>query len=150
MKVRLGLCCLLAVVLAIPVSAQQKPVQSDQQIIISLERQWNDAFYQKDMETVDKMLAQEFMATYEDGSRGDRDRELTLTKEFDQRIESAVQDDFTVKVYGDTAVVWFTLHLVGIRRGAPAEVILSFTDIWVMRDGRWQCVSTHSTKVTAS
>jgi hypothetical protein len=24
---------------------------------------------------------------------------------------------------------------------------LRYTDVWVLRDGRWQCVSTHSTRV---
>ena len=62
-------------------------------------------------------------------------------------MESAIQDEFTVRVYGDTAVVWFRLHLVGIRQGQRAEVTFRYTDVWVLRDGRWLCVSTHSTKV---
>ncbi len=52
-----------------------------------------------------------------------------------------------MKVYDKTAVVWFTLHLVGIRNGERAEVTLRYTDVFVLRDGRWLCVSTHSTKV---
>jgi ketosteroid isomerase-like protein len=64
-------------------------------------------------------------------------------------VESAVQDDFTVKVYGNTAVVWFTLRLVGLKQGQRAELLLRYTDVWVMRDGRWQCVSAHSTRITA-
>jgi ketosteroid isomerase-like protein len=67
--------------------------------------------------------------------------------EFNQQVESAIQDEFTVRVYHDTAVVWFTLHLVGTRQGQRAELTLRFTDVWVNRDGRWQCVSTHSTRV---
>jgi len=26
---------------------------------------------------------------------------------------------------------------------------LSYTDVWVLRDGSWRCVSAHSTRVTA-
>ena len=63
-------------------------------------------------------------------------------------MESAIQDEFTVRVYRDTAVVWFTLRLVGIRQGQRAEVAYRYTDVWVLRHGRWQCVSTQSTKVT--
>ena len=60
---------------------------------------------------------------------------------------SATQDDFIVQVYGETAVVWFTLRVVGIRRGEEAEIALRYTDVWVMRDGRWQCVASQSTRL---
>jgi hypothetical protein len=128
-------------------ASQVAPVESDQQILIKLERRWNEAFYEKDVAFIETILADEFIATYEDGSRGDRARELALAAAFNQQVESAVQDDFTVKVYRDTAVVWFTLRLVGIRQGQRAELTLAYTDVWVMRDGRWQCVSTQSTRV---
>ncbi len=122
-------------------------MRSEQQILIELERGWNEAFYAKDIAFIEGVLADEFTATYDDGSRGDRARELTLSTEFNQQVVSAVQDGFTVRLYDDTAVVWFTLRLVGIRQGERAELAFSYTDVWVRRDGRWQCVSTHSTRM---
>ncbi len=143
--------CVLAAAWAVTASASQRPpVESDQQILIELERGWNDAFYRKDVAFIEELLAEEFMATYDDGSRGDKAKELALTAEFNQQVESAIQDEFTVRVYRDTAVVWFTLRLVGIRQGQRAQVTLRYTDVWVLRDGRWQCVSTQSTKVNPS
>jgi ketosteroid isomerase-like protein len=148
MRRRVWLCSVLAATWAVTASASQgAPVESDQQILIKLERSWNEAFYQKDLAFIQTILADEFIATYEDGSRGDKARELALAAEFNQQVESAVQDDFTVKVYRDTAVVWFTLRIVGIRQGQRAELTLRYTDVWIMRDGRWQCVSTQSTRV---
>ena len=142
------LCCVVATAGAVTASASQgPPVESDQQILIELEQGWNEAFYRKDVAFIEALLADEFMATYEDGSQGDKARELVLTTEFNQQVESAIQDEFTVRVYGDTAVVWFRLHLVGIRQGQRAEVTFRYTDVWVLRDGRWRCVSTQSTKV---
>lgn len=149
MRRRDWLCSVLAATWVVTTSASQgTPVESDQQILIKLERSWNEAFYQKDIAFIQTILADEFIATYEDGSRGDKARELALAAEFNQQVESAVQDDFTVKVYRDAAVVWFTLRIVGIRQGQRAELTLRYTDVWVMRDGRWQCVSTQSTRVT--
>ena len=130
-------------------ASQRQPAESDQQVLIKLERSWNDAFYRKDVAFIGSILADEFVATYEDGSRGDKAKELALVAAFNQQVESAVQDDFTVKIYGDTAVVWFTLRLVGIKQGQKAELRLRYTDVWVMRNGRWQCVSAHSTRLTA-
>ena len=62
-------------------------------------------------------------------------------------MESAVQDEFTVKIYRDTAVVWFRLQVVGFKEGLRTGVTLRYTDVWVKRDGRWQCVSSQSTRV---
>lgn len=142
----LAVALLVSVAVATPL-AQRARVASDQDVLIALERRWNDAFYKKDTAFISSVLADEFVATYDDGSRGDRSKELALAAEFDQQVESAIQDEFQVKVYGNSAVVWFTLNVVGIKQGQRATLKLSYTDVWVMRDGRWQCVSSQSTRV---
>lgn len=149
MKVRLLLCCGLAVVVSFAATAavQRPPVESDQQILIELERGWNDAFYRKDVAFISNLLADEFVATYDDGSQGDKGKELALAVQFNQQVESAVQEDFAVRTYRDTAVVWFTLRVMGVRQGQRSELILRYTDVWIVRDGRWQCVSSQSTRV---
>jgi ketosteroid isomerase-like protein len=129
-------------------ASQDRGAASDQQILIQLERDWDAAFLRHDVRFIENILADEFIATYGDGTRGDRAKELSLAADFNQQIESSTQDDFTVKVYGDTAVVWFSLHLVGPSQGRRLEVTYRYTDVFVWRAGRWQCVATQSTKVT--
>ena len=146
MSVRHLLCCMLLASCVVPVAAAQR-VQSDQDVLIGLERGWNEAFYKKDAAFIETLLADEFIATYDDGRRGDKATELALVAAFDQQVESAVPDEFAVRVYRDTAVVWFTLRLVGIRQGQRSEMALRYTDVWIVRDGRWQCVSSQSTRV---
>lgn len=142
------LCWLLVATSAVTVTASQSPpVKSHQQLLVELEQGWNEAFYRKDVAFIENLLADEFIATYDDGKQGDKARELALALEFNQQVESAFQDDFIVKVYGNTAVVWFTLRLVGLRQGRPSELTLRYTDMWVFRDLRWQCVSSQSTRV---
>jgi ketosteroid isomerase-like protein len=135
-----------ALVAGAPARAAQAD-RADAQGLVSLETAWNDAFYRKDLAFIRTLLADEFIATYEDGSQGDKAKELLLTYEFNQQVDSAKQDDFVVKIYGDTAVVWFTLHLVGPRQGQEVAVDLRYVDVFVWREGRWQCVSSHSTRV---
>jgi ketosteroid isomerase-like protein len=143
-----AVCGVLAIVAVADLSASQsRPAESDQQVLVRLERQWNEAFYRKDVTFIETLLADEFIATYDDGSRGDKAKELALAAAFNQQVESAIQDEFAVKVYGDTAVVWFTLHLVGIKQGQRSGLTLRYTDVWIIRDGRWQCVSSQSTRV---
>ena len=147
---RESLFCVLAVAWAVTASGSQaRPVRSDQEILIELEQGWNAAFYRKDVRFIEDILAEEFIATYDDGSRGDKTKELTLAAEFNQQIDSSTLDDFTVKIYGDTAVVWFSLHLVGPSQGRRLEMSYRYVDVFVLRAGRWQCVATQSTKVTA-
>jgi ketosteroid isomerase-like protein len=135
-------------VLAVAVSATaQGSDRKNAQSLIQLERSWNEAFYRKDVSFLERVLADEFIATYEDGSQGDKVKEISLTKAFNQQVDSARQDDFVVKLYGDTAVVWFTLHLLGPKEGQQITVDLRYVDVFVWRANRWQCVSSHSTKM---
>jgi len=139
----------LALVLASagPGSASQR-VRSEQEILIELEHDWDDAFHRHDVRFIEPILADEFIVTYGDGSRGDKARELELAV-VDQPIESSTLDEFTVKVYRDTAVVWFTQHLVGTSQGERLELTFRYVDVFVFRDGRWQCVASQSTRVVA-
>ena len=145
--VRCTLVFLMAIA-SVSAIAQTRSAESDQDVLIGLERGWNDAVYKKDLAFIDSVLADDYTATYEDGDVGDRAKELRLVAEFNQQVESAIQDDFTVRVYHDTAVVRFTLHLVGIKQGQRTALDLRYSDVWVMRDGRWRCVSSQSTRVT--
>ena len=129
-------------------SADAQRVRSDQDILMQLEHDWDAAFHRHDVVFIETLLAEEFVATYDNGVRGDKARELELAADRSQQIESSRLDEFIVKTYRDTAVVWFSLHLVGTSQGRPLEITLRYTDTWVFREGRWQCVASHSTRLT--
>lgn len=145
-----GLWIAAALVVATAPAAAQVPVRSDQEILIQLERDWVRALQRNDVTFVDGVLAEEFIATYGDGSRGDRARELKLVAEFNSQVDEWTVGEFIVKVYRDTAVVWFTQRMVGPVQGKPTEIVTRYQDVFVMRDGRWQCVASQSTRVTES
>jgi len=140
-----------ALLLAAPaVSAQQaRRAQSDQEILIKLERDWDFAFHHQDVKFIESVLAPEFVATYAEGQRADRAKELQNAKEFNQQIDSSVLDEFVVHVYGDTAVVLFTQKLTGPSKGQSLTLTFRYMDVFVLRDGRWQCVASQSTRVTS-
>jgi ketosteroid isomerase-like protein len=140
----------VALLLIVPVVAaaqQAAPVRSDQDILIQLEHDWDAAFHRHDAAFIDRILADEFIVTYDNGVRADRTVELMLAKTANENIESSTLDEFIVKEFGNTAVVWFTLHLVGPINGERVQNDYRFTDVFVLRDGRWQCVSSQSTRV---
>ena len=142
--------CLLAASSAVSAAdVQSSPVRSEQEILIQLEQDWDDAFHRNDARFIEPILADEFVVTYGDGSRGDKAKELELAT-VEQAIESSRLDDFIVKVYRDTAVVWFTQHLVGQSKGQKLELTFRYVDMFVFRAGRWQCVASQSTRVSGA
>ena len=130
-------------------AAAQMSVKSAQEILIQLERDWVAALQRNDVKFVDSVLAEEFVATYGDGSRGDRKRELQLVAEFNSQVDKWTVDEFIVKVFRDTAVVWFTQRMVGPVQGKPTEIVTRYMDVFVLRNGKWLCVASQSTRVTA-
>ena len=122
------------------------PPTPGEQELIQLERAWDAAFVAKDMRFIERVLAEEFVATYGDGTRGDKAAEMAQTIDFDQRVDSSVLDSFRVRIYGDTAVVWFTLHLLGPVQGKSVEITYQYLDVWVLREGKWKCVASQSTR----
>ena len=135
-------------VAATPASGQQtRRAQSDQEVLIKLERDWDYAFHHKDVKFIEDVLAPEFVATYAEGQRADRAKELENAANFNQQIDSSVLDEFVVHVYGDTAVVLFTQKLTGPSKGQTLTLTFRYMDVFVLRDGRWQCVASQSTRV---
>ena len=114
---------------------------------MQIEKDWDQAFLDKNIPFIENVLADEYLATYDDGARGDRAKELALDQEFNQQVDSSAVDGFIVKVYGDTAVVWFSRHMVGPTAKGPLALTLQYVDVFVWRAGRWQCVESQSTRV---
>jgi ketosteroid isomerase-like protein len=144
-----SLCLAAIATMIVPVAAGAQDIKSDQQILIELERAWDAAFHRQDAKLIETLLADEFVATYSDGSRGDKAKELSLVADNKQQVDSRRLDEFIVKTFGNTAVVWFTQILVGPVNGKPTEIRYRYVDVWVMRNGRWQAVASQSTRLNA-
>jgi hypothetical protein len=139
---------LLAALISASAVTYAQDVKSDQQILIEMERAWDAAFHKGDAKFIETLLADEFIATYGDGTRGDKAKELSLAGDRGQQIDSSRLDEFIVKTFGNTAVVWFTQILVGPVNGKPTEVRYRYVDVWVIRNGKWLAVASQSTRMT--
>jgi hypothetical protein len=146
---RLRVLGVVAALLAMSAAASAQEVKSDQQVLIELEQLWDAAFHRGDAKYIETLLADEFIATYGDGSRGDKAKELSLASDNRQQVDSSRLDEFIVKTFGNTAVVWFTQFLVGPVNGKPTEVRYRYVDVWVNRGGRWLAVASQSTRLNA-
>jgi ketosteroid isomerase-like protein len=142
----LAVCAVLVACAVVELPAQRR-VQSTQEILEQLERDWIAALQTNNVTFIDSVLAPEFIATYGDGSRADKARELQMVKDFNQQVDEWIIDEFIIKVFGDTAVVWFTQRMTGPVQGKPTQIVSRYTDVFVNRDGKWLCVASQSTRV---
>ena len=101
---------------------------------------WDAAITRGDVSTLDWLLAPEFSiggSTKEEYISWVQGRELA--------IDSAVSDDFDVKVYGSTAVLTARETIHGRdKKGAAVTLRFRYIDVWVKRSGQWRCVATES------
>ncbi len=62
-------------------------------------------------------------------------------------IESAISDNFDVRVYKDMAVLIARDTIKLRRKGVEVIEVYRYIDVWMKRDGRWQCVATESYQI---
>jgi len=143
MKLILCLLCLLmfAPVVAEGQGANDKDRSSLEEHLKGLVRQWDEAIVKRDTATLDRLLADEF--EFVGGVKKAAYLDSIKTQAADA-VTSAVSTDLQVLVYDNTAVVTGLDTISGQSKGQPYVAKWLYTDVWVKRAGRWQCVRTHA------
>ena len=113
-----------------------------EQELRALVRSWDDADVRGDAATLDRLLADEF--AFVGGPSKAQYLAAMKNKTPDSFIESAVSSDVQVQVYGNMAIVTGLDTVIGKTRGQPYIYKWLYMDVWITRDGRWQCVKTYS------
>jgi ketosteroid isomerase-like protein len=113
----------------------------DQAALVQIEHLWLQAVEQLDMAALGCILADEFEEADFAGALIDRPAMLATAENPGKGHPVVEFSDLHAEVYGDFA---FARGLAVIRSadGKP-QVRSRFTDIFVYRDGRWQCVAGH-------
>ena len=140
---------LLLVLLLVPIlaGAQSKPAArntktvttSAEDAVKKLEQQWLDALVRRDQATVDTILAPEFQDTMIDGRVHNREQALAAVLDTTRPALSRFFGRLEVKVYdGKFAVA----HGLVVMNGEKIrEAHIAFTDVFVLRNGKWQAVA---------
>lgn len=118
-----------------------------EQELMKLENGWNDAVVKNDVAFLDRILADDLTDTSADGTVSTKTQDIADLKSGDFKCTSAVADNFKVRVCGDTAVVTGRNTINAQFKGKDISGPYQFTDTWMKRDGRWQCVATHGSKI---
>jgi ketosteroid isomerase-like protein len=106
------------------------------------------AWIARDRPTIERLIAPDWKVTHVAGQRLTRSDVFRDMFESDAtRIEANLIDEVEVRLFGDTAVVTGRTHARGSQSGAPFDVTLRFTDVFVRRGDQWQAVASHATEV---
>jgi|MudIll2142460700_1097286.scaffolds.fasta_scaffold145185_1 ketosteroid isomerase-like protein len=126
----------------------QTQTESVEQELLKLEQDWTNANVKADFAFPDLILADDYVNTDFEGvvkTKGQYLEALKLDKEL--VISSMVTDDMKVHVYGEAAVVTGRNTVNGTYKGTDFSVQYRWTDTWVKKAGRWQCVATAESRI---
>jgi ketosteroid isomerase-like protein len=115
-----------------------------------LEHQWVEAVRDRDLETLERVLGEEFTLTT--GRPGNEVRSRAEYMEIVRDryvIESFEFTELEVRTYGHVAIVRSRYRQTGSMDGAERNQTYLMTDVWVRRAGRWQAVTRHVSPLEA-
>ncbi len=134
--------CILLVATAVGVAAQKADPRESKLMV--LERLWNEAQVNRDSAALDALVSSRFVNTEWDGEVSDKQKFLADIKDPRFKPSQANIQDLKMNFFGDTAVITGVYHTAGTYQGKPYDHVGRFTDTWVLDQGKWQCVASHT------
>jgi len=133
----------LAVVCLLPAWAQTAAEKE----LIKLENDWSTAVMKHDAKALESLYATEYIATDATGKTYNKAEAIKADASPNTVVTSFVLSDLKVHIYGQTGVVTGVNTIKATSDGKDVSGGYRFTDVFVKRDGRWQCVATQGTLI---
>lgn len=129
----------------------QGPAQAgrDEQAVRRLEDEWLGCYLRGDKTTFDRIVANDFTGTDESAKLRNKAQEREVIQAPPSSIKvSLTNEDLQVRIYRDTAVVIGRI-VAKSQPGGQAEISFQsrFTDTLLKRQGRWQVVARHYSRL---
>jgi ketosteroid isomerase-like protein len=115
--------------------------------LLELEKQFAAAIVSNDLGAIGRFVTDDWIIIGGDGEIVDRARFCEVIKSGALTHDKMESEDFRVRVYGDSAVITGITSTHGKFMGQEFSTHERATDVFVERDGRWQCVLTHLTRL---
>ena len=115
--------------------------------ILQMERDWTAAGLKKDFATLDRIIADDWVAIDFQGKAITKAQSIADLKSGSSINQSVQLGEMKVRVFGNTAVVTGSDTEKSTYKGKDSSGKYAWTDVFVNRNGRWQAVASQSTKV---
>ena len=113
----------------------------------ALLEQRRQAVLKGDAATLAALTADDYARVGPDGRMQNKTEYLQTFKDGSVKYQSIDVKDEKIRVYGNTAVTTGTAAIKGTNKGQDISGNYAVTQVFVKRNGNWQAVSFHSTKV---
>jgi ketosteroid isomerase-like protein len=127
------------------VPAAQVASKEDQ--IGKLEDDWAAAMVKADLGALDAIMANDFVSTSPTGEVQTKEGLMAELKNGKLKFESMHVDELKVRTYGDTAIAFGMDTSKAAYDGKDISGQFRWTDVFVKRNGRWQAVASHLSRV---
>jgi ketosteroid isomerase-like protein len=114
-----------------------------------MENAWEAAVAKHDAASIDGFIAADFVGVSSKNKFIDRSDEIGELKKDKDTYKSAKNEKLNVKMFGsNVAIVTGRAREVGTGKDGKAfDRTFLFTDTWMMRGGKWQCVASQVNKI---
>lgn len=116
--------------------------------LLKLEKEFTQPIRKNDPEAIGQFLADDWIIIDADGGIIDKLRFQDVIRSGRLTHELMESDDVRVRVYGHSSVVTGLTTTKGRFMGQDFTTRERATDVFVKRDGRWQCVLSQLTRFT--
>ena len=126
-----------------------KPVNADQDkdVLLKLTDELTAVKMKRDLGALDRLLADNFVFTNPAGLFADKAAYVDGAKADTAVYESVINYDKVVRGYGDAAIVAGYTIVKGRYDGHEIGGRFRFTNMFVKRQDRWQCIAIHLTRI---
>jgi ketosteroid isomerase-like protein len=119
----------------------------NRQMIIDLDKKRMTAMAQKDIATLNALVADDLVYTHS-SARLDTKQSLIGNMEAGSTVYTAVEpSDVKAQDLGDTVVLTGSCRISVMSGGRPNSFSVRFTDVYANKGGRWQMVAWQSTRL---
>ncbi len=112
-------------------------------------KEWDRAQVHNDVSALVRIMGDDYVGTSSDGEVASKAKVLADIKSGQETTSSAVTDQLKITVYRNTAVATGRWTASGKSKGKEWTGPYRFTDTWVRRNGNWQVVADHWSKIEA-
>jgi Domain of unknown function (DUF4440) len=119
----------------------------EEEALMQRERDAAQAFLKRDAKVVGEWEADKYVFTNFDGAVSDKATDIAGLNKGTLTFTSFDVSDMKAMVYGDMGVVVGRIVQKGMYEQSDLSGVFRFTDTYVKRDGRWQCVASQVTRI---
>lgn len=119
--------------------------KNTEQTIMQTEQKILDSILQGKIAAVEKYYADGYVLTSPEGILITKNDLISSFKSGALKVESSVNSEMKVTVYGNTAIARFRSTDQGIFNGQSISGTFQWTDVFVKLNGNWALISSHGT-----